>query len=71
MGKVSWLFFTLRSADGATEFYNKYGGEGGGIPFFLIFNKKGILLADSKIKATKVKSTEKTAITERFKKNRS
>ena len=34
---------------GATELFNKYGGAGGGIPFFLIFDKKGTLLADSKI----------------------
>jgi thiol-disulfide isomerase/thioredoxin len=34
----------------ATEVFNKYGGSGGGIPFFLIFDKKGTLLADSKIR---------------------
>jgi thiol-disulfide isomerase/thioredoxin len=86
----------------AIEVFNKYGGQGGGIPFFLIFDKDRTLLSDSKIraagdgpekppqnigcpaseeeivafikileKATKVSSAEKTAITERFKKNKS
>jgi hypothetical protein len=36
---------------GATEMFNKYAGGNSGIPFFLIYNKKGILLADSKIRA--------------------
>jgi thioredoxin-related protein len=36
---------------GATDLFNKYGGQGSGIPFFLIFDKKGKLLADSKIRA--------------------
>jgi len=84
----------------AIEVYNKYGGQGGGIPYFLIFDKNRTLLADSKIKssadgadkpaqnigcpasaeevaafiqilekATKISNAEKTAITERFKKN--
>jgi thiol-disulfide isomerase/thioredoxin len=35
---------------GATEMFNKYSGGKSGIPFFLIFNKKGALLADSKIR---------------------
>ncbi len=35
---------------GATEMFNKYAGGNSGIPFFLIYNKKGILLADSKIR---------------------
>lgn len=35
---------------GATEMFNKYSGGNSGIPFFLIFNKKGVLLADSKIR---------------------
>lgn len=86
----------------AIEVYNKYGGQGGGIPFFLIFDKDRTLLSDSKVrpagdgtekppqnmgcpaseeevtafikileKATKVSNTEKAAITERFKKNKS
>jgi thiol-disulfide isomerase/thioredoxin len=86
----------------AIEVYNKYGGQGGGIPFFLIFDKNKTLLSDSKIraagdgpekplqnigcpaseeevaafikileKATKITDAEKTAITERFKKNKS
>lgn len=85
----------------AIDIYKKYGGDGGGIPFFLIFDKNKNLLADSKIKAegagsdkppqnigcpasdeevaafikilgkvTTISDTEKTAITERFKKNR-
>lgn len=32
---------------GAVEFRKKYGGEGQGIPFWLIFDKDGNLLADS------------------------
>jgi thiol-disulfide isomerase/thioredoxin len=36
---------------GATELYSKYAGTSSGIPFFLIFDKKGTLLADSKIRA--------------------
>ena len=35
---------------GATEMFNKYSGGKSGIPFFLIFNKKGVLLADSNIR---------------------
>ena len=35
---------------GATEIFNKYAGENSGIPFFLIFDKKGKLLGDSKIR---------------------
>jgi thiol-disulfide isomerase/thioredoxin len=35
---------------GADEFLNKNGGEGTGIPFFLIFDSNGKLLADSKIR---------------------
>jgi thiol-disulfide isomerase/thioredoxin len=35
---------------GAIEFLNKNGGEGTGIPFFLIFDSNGKLLADSKIR---------------------
>lgn len=35
---------------GATEIFNKYSGGNQGIPYFLIFNKKGALLADSKIR---------------------
>lgn len=36
----------------ATELYNKYmGTNGGGIPYFLIFDKKGSFIADSKVKA--------------------
>ncbi len=35
---------------GAIEMYNQYGGQLGGVPFFLIFDKNGTLLADSKIK---------------------
>lgn len=86
---------------GAIVFYNKSGGQGGGIPFFLIFDKNKNLLADSKIKAegdgpdkplqnigcpasdeevaafikilekaARITPAEKTAIMERFKKNR-
>jgi thiol-disulfide isomerase/thioredoxin len=36
----------------ATDVYNKYGGQGGGIPYFLIFDKNRTLLADSKIKTS-------------------
>jgi thiol-disulfide isomerase/thioredoxin len=35
---------------GAEDLFNKYGGNGGGIPYFLIFDKKGTLISDSKIK---------------------
>jgi thiol-disulfide isomerase/thioredoxin len=36
---------------GATEIFKKYAGDKSGIPFFLIFNKKGVLLGDSNIRA--------------------
>jgi thioredoxin-related protein len=36
---------------GASDLFNKYAGQGSGIPFFLIFDKKGVLLADSKKRA--------------------
>ena len=36
---------------GAGEFRNIYNGEGQGIPFWLVFDKDGKLLADSKIRA--------------------
>jgi thioredoxin-related protein len=36
---------------GATEIFNKYAGNNSGIPFFLIYDKKGTLVADSKIRA--------------------
>jgi thiol-disulfide isomerase/thioredoxin len=86
---------------GAIDIFNKNGGQGGGIPFFLIYDKNKSLIADSKIKAAndpagkpgqnigcpaseqeiaafiqilekaaKITDPEKTAITERFKKNR-
>jgi len=86
----------------AIDIYNKFGGQDGGIPFFLIFDKDRTLLSDSKVRAagdgtekppqnmgcptseeevtafikileksTKVSSAEKTAIAERFKKNKS
>ena len=35
---------------GAEELYNKYGGQNSGVPFFLIFDKKGNLISDSKFK---------------------
>jgi thioredoxin-related protein len=35
---------------GADEMRNKYNGKGQGIPFWLLFDKKGNLLADSKIR---------------------
>jgi thiol-disulfide isomerase/thioredoxin len=35
---------------GANEMYDKYSGGKSGIPFFLIFNKKGVLLGDSNIR---------------------
>ena len=35
---------------GAVELLNKYAGAHSGIPFFLIYNKKRVLLADSKIR---------------------
>jgi thiol-disulfide isomerase/thioredoxin len=87
---------------GAEDIYNKNGGNGGGIPFFLIYDKNKNLLADSKFKASgdgpdkaaqnigcpaseeevvafikileksaKISVKEKTAIMERFKKNKS
>jgi len=36
---------------GATEIFKKYAGDKSGIPFFLIFDKKGKLLGDSNIRA--------------------
>jgi hypothetical protein len=36
---------------GATEVFKKYAGDSSGIPFFLIFDKKGKLLGDSNIRA--------------------
>jgi len=35
---------------GAEEFNNKYGGKDEGLPYWLIFDKNGNLLADSKIR---------------------
>ena len=35
---------------GAKELYDKYAGTGSGIPFFLIYDSKGKLLADSRMK---------------------
>jgi len=35
---------------GATELFNKYSGGKSGIPFFVIFNKKGVLIGDSNIR---------------------
>jgi thioredoxin-related protein len=35
---------------GAIDIFNKYAGTGSGIPFFLIYDKKGTLVADSKIR---------------------
>lgn len=35
---------------GAPEMFIRYAGEKQGIPFFLIFDKNGVLLADSKIR---------------------
>lgn len=35
---------------GAEEMFTKYAGADSGIPFFLIFDKKGNLLADSKLR---------------------
>ncbi|MGD0584008.1 MAG: thioredoxin family protein [Bacteroidales bacterium] len=86
---------------GAIDIYNKNGGSGG-IPYFLIYNSKGKLLADSKMKpagakaddkpvnigcpasaeevaafveilrkTSKITDKEVTAVTERFKKNKS
>jgi thiol-disulfide isomerase/thioredoxin len=86
---------------GAEDIFNKNGGNGGGIPYFLIYDKNKNLLAYSKFKASgdgpdkpaqnigcpaseeevaafikilekgaKVSDKEKTAITERFKKNK-
>jgi len=34
----------------AEDLYNKNGGKDGGVPYFLIFDKKGILLSNSKMK---------------------
>jgi thiol-disulfide isomerase/thioredoxin len=38
---------------GAEDIFNTNGGKGGGIPYFLIYDKKGKLLADSKFKPAK------------------
>ncbi|MFN8240703.1 MAG: thioredoxin family protein [Bacteroidales bacterium] len=35
---------------GGAEMFDKFGGTGSGIPFFLVFDKKGTLLADSKMR---------------------
>jgi thioredoxin-related protein len=35
---------------GAIELFDNNGGKGGGIPYFLIYDKNGKLLADSKMK---------------------
>jgi thioredoxin-related protein len=35
---------------GAINIFDQYGGKGGGVPYFLFFDKKGKLLADSKFK---------------------
>lgn len=35
---------------GATELFNKYSGGKSGIPFFLIYNRKGELIGDSNIR---------------------
>lgn len=35
---------------GAEDIFNANGGKGGGIPYFLIYDKKGKLLSDSKMK---------------------
>ena len=35
---------------GAVDLFNKYTGGKSGIPFFLIYNKKGVLIADSNIR---------------------
>jgi len=35
---------------GAEDIFNENGGKGSGIPYFLIYDKKGKLLADSKMK---------------------
>ena len=87
---------------GAIDIYNNNGGTGGGIPYFLIYDKTGKLLADSKMKpagagpdvkasnmgcpaseeevaafvevlkkTSKITDKEATAITARFKKNKS
>jgi thiol-disulfide isomerase/thioredoxin len=37
---------------GAIDLFNDNGGKGGGIPYFLIFDKSGKLLANSKMKIT-------------------
>ena len=36
---------------GAEDLFNQNGGKGGGIPYFLIYDKKGKLLTDSKMVA--------------------
>ena len=38
---------------GAIDIFNENGGNGGGIPYFLFYDKIGKLLADSKMKPTK------------------
>jgi len=35
---------------GAIDIFDQNGGKGGGVPYFLFFDKKGKLLADSKMK---------------------
>jgi thioredoxin-related protein len=37
---------------GAIDLFNKYGGKGSGLPYFLIFDDSGKLLANSKMKVT-------------------
>lgn len=37
---------------GAIDIFNENGGKGGGIPYFLIYDKKGNILADSRMKGT-------------------
>jgi thiol-disulfide isomerase/thioredoxin len=87
---------------GAIDIFDQNGGKGGGIPYFLIYDKKGKLLADSKMKTagsdpnekpanigcpateeevaafveilrktSKINDKEITAVTERFRKNKS
>jgi thioredoxin-related protein len=83
---------------GAIDIFNNNGGANGGIPFFLIYDKKGKLLSDSRMKGADSKLSnmgcpaseeevaafieilkktsgisdkEITAVTERFKKNKS
>jgi thioredoxin-related protein len=38
---------------GAIDIFNENGGSGGGVPYFLFYDKNGKLLADSKMKPTK------------------